>query len=136
MTDLFVLGRFTSHSGLELAYKIECDALSERELNLFAELIVTRLYKGWKFNRVVGVPKGQSSGRDNGGILAQYVRRHTQLKPSEFYQTLIVDDVLTTGRSMEAARRRNIGRFSCVGAVIFARGPCPDWVRPLFTVHA
>lgn len=133
--SLFHPGQFRSHSGHPLEFKIQCDCLTESDLDLFAKLIATKLYKDWEFNRVVGVPKGQPGGRDNGDLLAQYVRRHVKLvEPLTFTQTLIVDDVLTTGKSMEAARFQNVGA-SCVGAVIFARGPCPDWVKPLFTLN-
>ncbi|KKL20362.1 hypothetical protein LCGC14_2456230, partial [marine sediment metagenome] len=46
---------------------------------------------------------------------------------------LIVDDVLTTGASMEKQRA---GRTNTIGAVIFARGDCPAWVKPLFAMEA
>jgi hypothetical protein len=45
---------------------------------------------------------------------------------------LIVDDVLTTGASMEAARAKLWPGSLPLGVVIFARGPCPDWVWPIF----
>jgi len=48
---------------------------------------------------------------------------------------LIVDDVLTTGASMEATRRE-FPNHDCVGVVIFARGPTPAWVRSVFTEAA
>lgn len=53
----------------------------------------------------------------------------------EAYQTegplLIVDDVYTTGGSMEKHRD---GR-ECIGAVVFARNPVTqDWIKPLFTM--
>jgi hypothetical protein len=50
---------------------------------------------------------------------------------------LIIDDVLTTSRSMEDERtlQAMAGRPNCLGAVIHARGPCPDWVRPLLTLN-
>ena len=65
----------------------------------------------------------------------------THLQPSAleynlFYPigVLIVDDVLTTGNSMNKLlhslpyeHERGI-----VGAVVFARGPCPTWIKPLF----
>ena len=45
---------------------------------------------------------------------------------------LIVDDVLTTGESMEKQRA---SRKDTIGAVIFARGVCPAWVKPLFSME-
>ncbi len=136
MTSLFVPGDFWSHSGRRLPFKVECDVLTERDLDLFGELIATRLYAGWEFGHVVGVPKGQPGGRDNGGVLAQYVKRHLTLHDADqlIRPVLIVDDVLTTGKSMEETRARKADR-ECIGAVIFARGPCPAWVKPLFTLN-
>lgn len=42
-----------------------------------------------------------------------------------------MDDVLTTGAmtSMEEARHGE-----AIGFVLFARGQCPSWVTPLFTM--
>ena len=45
---------------------------------------------------------------------------------------LIVDDVLSTGASMEEARKQFLDP---IGVVIFARGQCPDWVYPVFEMH-
>jgi len=49
---------------------------------------------------------------------------------------LIVDDVLTTGRTIEEARystwAENPKNGDVFGVVIFARGKCPDWVYPIF----
>jgi hypothetical protein len=47
---------------------------------------------------------------------------------------LIVDDVLTTGTSMEEARKQ-LGWDDATGIVIFARGRCPDWILPIFDMH-
>lgn len=136
--SLFVPGDFWSHSGVRLSFKIESDVVTERELDLFGELIATRLYPPdhYSFCRVVGVPKTQPGGRDNGGVLAQYVRRHlTLVEDVGDALTLVVDDVLTTGKSMNDVRFYQFDNRNCLGAVIFARGPCPEWVRPLFTLN-
>lgn len=48
---------------------------------------------------------------------------------------LIVDDVLTTGRSMEDARRANSAyrhMDDVIGAVIFARAKPAPWIKPVF----
>ena len=39
MPDLFVDGNFRSAAGNILPWKIECDALSDSEINLFARLL-------------------------------------------------------------------------------------------------
>lgn len=136
--SLFHPGRFWSHSGRPLEFKIEANCLTESDLDLFAKLIATRLWSRERpvISRVIGVPKGQPGGRDNGGLLAQYVRRHMTVYEELRGWTLIVDDVLTTGASMEIVRE-SLGDPppACLGAVIFARGPCPHWIRPVFTLN-
>lgn len=110
---LFVNGELTSHSGLSLPYKIECDALSDAEIATIAAEVARRI----TFQEVIGVPRG-------GLRLAAALERYR----SDTGGLLIVDDVLTTGRSMEELRAGHIAQ----GVVIFARGPCPTWVTPLF----
>lgn len=113
---LFRLGRFTLHSGVESDFKIDCDALSEQDLEALAWLIAKKMPS---FLRVEGVPRG---GLELARELERFCDERGKL-------TLIVDDVLTTGTSMEEQRN---GRSDVIGAVIFARGECPKWVLPLF----
>ena len=111
--SLFKLGDFKSHSGNILSWKIECDALTEDDWQCLAVIIA----------KVVG-PFGSVEGVPQGGLpLATALQRHVT-----HGELLIVDDVLTTGISMEDQR---YGR-TAKGAVIFARGPCPVWVKPIF----
>ena len=110
---LFVDGEIISHSGLSLPYKIECDALSDSEIATLAAEIA----RHFVFREVVGVPRG-------GLRLAAALQRYC----SDMGDLLIVDDVLTTGASMEELRPGHIAQ----GVVIFARGPCPSWITPLF----
>ena len=119
MKGLFESGTFTLHSGAETFWRINCDALTEDDLSTLAALVAERVGPfGW----VTGIPEG-------GLRLAQ------ALEPfrSRSRVSLIVDDVLTTGASMEAARAADPSvRRNVKGAVIFARGPWPAWVTPLF----
>lgn len=112
--NLFQLGDFRSNSGRLLPWKIECDALSDRDIDALAFMLMEVLPY---FSEVEGVPTG---GIRLAKALEAYRSTHGGL--------LIVDDVLTTGSSME--RHRN-GR-DAYGAVLFARGKCPKWVLPLF----
>ena len=131
---LFTLGEFTSHSGLTLPFKIDCDALTDADLACLADVIANR----HAFSRAVGVPRG---GLRLAVALQPYINpRLTSI--------MIVDDVLTTGKSMEDTRNElyaeNGRRMAAgekvsslmgraiFGLVIFARGPCPAWVTPLF----
>jgi hypothetical protein len=119
MAQLFVNDPFVSHSGLALPFKIDCDALSREDLATLAGIVSGRL----RFRHVHGVPRG---GLRFAAALAPYI--------TEDGASLIVDDVLTTGASMEAARVDLSWCNEIVGIVIFARGPCPSWVTPIFSL--
>jgi orotate phosphoribosyltransferase len=116
MNDWLLRKSFTMHSGETSDFKIECDALTDEEIETFAMLIARR----FKFTNVIGIPRG---GRRIALALSKYRDR-----PPKQMQWLIVDDVLTTGANMDKHR----GAPSDIGVVLFARGPCPDWVHPVF----
>lgn len=109
---LFFSGLVQLHSGEASDWKIDCDALTDADWANVAWLIAHRI----KFGDVVGVPRG-------GLALADALRPYCTSGPR-----LVVDDVLTTGRSMEEFRKSGD-----VGVVLFARGACPEWILPLFT---
>lgn len=117
MESLFQLGDFRLHSGATSGYKIECDALTAEDIETLAWLTAQRI---GRFGRVEGVPRG-------GVRLAEALEQYSMLDDDPL---LIVDDVWTTGGSMEAHRN---GR-EAIGAVIFARNPVADWVTPLFVM--
>lgn len=123
---LFVLGDFTMHSGDTGHWKIECDALTDADIECLAFMLSERLPP---FGFVAGVPTG-------GTRLAFEMRKYATL---DDYPRLIADDVLTTGASMEQTRERYERALNvppCIGAVLFARGVCPSWVTPLFSLAA
>jgi hypothetical protein len=105
------------HSGHETVWKIECDALDPGDIKCLSYLIAQRHSP---FSKVEGVPRG-------GILLAQALEQHR----SPTGGLLIVDDVCTTGTSLEAHRAGREAR----GAVIFARGPCPSWAQALFVLR-
>lgn len=109
---MFVRQNFVSHSGLNLDWKIECDDLSNGDIETLAYVISKKV----TFGSIYGIPRG-------GRRLANALQKYCTTGPR-----LLVDDVLTTGGSLEAVRQPGD-----LGVVIFARGPCPDWVIPLFT---
>ncbi len=115
-TSLFQLGNFQLSSGLQSNFKIECDALTDQDWECIGTLLANRV---GRYKSVEGVPTG-------GLKLAKVMERFT----SNSGRVLIVDDVLTTGDSMETLRN---GR-DCIGAVAFARGFLPIWVDALW-VH-
>ncbi len=115
MKSLFQAGSFRSHSGEVLPWKIECDVLRPADWDCLA-LMLTEMIG--PFGQVEGVPKG-------GIAFANALLPHC----TPGYPLLIVDDVLTTGMSMETFRA---GRRS-FGAVVFSRGPIvPGWITPIF----
>jgi hypothetical protein len=126
--DLFQLGDFTLNSGAKSRWKLECDALTPGDIEALAEMV--RQMVG-AFSSVEGVPRG-------GLRLAEALKPFAGISGPH----LIVDDVLTTGGSMERTRDaywlRKYGPGSAVkvgdpvGTVIFARGQRLPWVSALF----
>lgn len=118
--NLFQSGKFTLHGGAESSFKIDCEALTEADLDCLARMISDLV---GPFSCVYGVPTG-------GVRIANALRKYSTGTP---WPNLIVDDVLTTGASMEEEYAKHAGKH--IGAVIFARGPVPSWVTPLFTMR-
>jgi orotate phosphoribosyltransferase len=116
MSNLFQIGDFTLHSGNTSKFKIECDALVDADWDAIAMWIRTR----YRFSEVYGVPTG-------GTKLADRLKDYTT--PNSCF--LIVDDVFSTGVSMQAARDK-FGRLDTLGVVVFSRGQCPQWIQPIF----
>lgn len=110
---LFQQGNFNLHSGVKSWLKIDCDALTNEDLDTIAHLLIFRLPE---FGSVEGVPTG-------GLRLAKALESYITTGP-----LLIVDDVLTSGGSMEEHRN---GR-DAIGSVIFARRQPARWIVPLF----
>lgn len=124
--NLLINRSFISHAGKSLPYKIECDALTDDDINTVAAIIAKRV----EFDRVIGIPTG---GLRLQFALGKYLGLGQKI--------LIVDDVLTTGASMEEKRqaiikdhRGFIDVNDIIGWVIFARGETPDWINAVFTV--
>ncbi len=114
--NLFERGGFRSHAGLHLSWKIDCDALSPGDWATIARVIGTN----FSFDTVEGVPTG-------GNCLAELLQPYVIIGDG----LLIVDDVLTTGHSMETQRA---GRHA-TGVVLFSRGVCPAWVTPIWQLN-
>ena len=89
---LFKTGKFKLSSGKVSDWKIECDALVSQDWDTLAGIVSKR----FKFNRVVGIPEG---GLPFAEALEPYAKKGSRLQP-----TLLVDDVMTTGRSFEEHR--------------------------------
>jgi hypothetical protein len=124
MIDLFQKIDFTSHAGLDLTWKIEMDALSHREWECISHMIREL---SPPFREAIGIPRG-------GNVLGKLLNRHGTGKEED--PICIVDDVLTTGTSMDTYREEmDIERWqkSCaLGWVVFARVRPPKWIKALF----
>ena len=121
--DLFQSVNFKSHSGLNLTWKIEMDALSEQDWFTIKKMIMEITPP---FREAVGIPSG-------GVKLGDLLNEHATGKEGD--PICIVDDVLTTGGSMEyflSQYQRNRRPFTAIGWVVFARTQCPPWVTALF----
>ena len=110
--NLFERKTFNSHSGLPLQWKVECDALTDKDLSTLAFLVSLK----FQFGTVIGVPTG---GLRFAAALQPYCTSGPRL---------VVDDVLTTGNSIMEYKEFD----DDIGVVIFSRGICPDWVTPIF----
>jgi len=122
MIELFQKVDFKSHSGLDLHWKIEMDALSHSEWECITQMIMELTPP---FKEAVGIPRG-------GNILGKLMNRYGTGKRE--HPVCIVDDVLTTGGSMNEFKRKRQWRnpTDYIGWVVFARSEPPDWVNVLF----
>ncbi len=119
---LFQTTDFKSHSGLDLSWKIECDALQDGEWFTLSKMIMEL---SPPFSKAVGIPRG-------GVKLGDLLNIHGTGKRTD--PICIVDDVITTGESMNDFRRTKHWRepTEYIGWVVFARTTPPDWVNVLF----
>lgn len=115
MSNLFIPGEFLSHSGIKLPYKIECDSLTDEEIDIFANIIAHH-YQRWLFSKVIGIPRG-------GLRLAKALRNKVNIVEGSPIR-LVVDDVYTTGRSLFEQGCPSV----YPGAVMFARAPVPKGI--------
>jgi hypoxanthine phosphoribosyltransferase len=119
---LFESGKFKSHSGKTLPFKIDCDYLNNDDIDCIAKYISSKC----TFGLVIGIPSGGDRLAD---ALEQYV------KPDAPFNVLIVDDVLTTGASMEygkASMQGYVHHKDIIGWVIFARTEPKPWINYMF----
>ena len=127
-TDLFRSIDFKSHAGLDLSWKIEMDALSKNEWFTIARMI---LEISPPFHSAIGIPRG-------GVLLGELLNKYGTGNEEDPF--CIVDDVLTTGKSMIDYREEmNIERWqkSCaLGWVVFARVKPPKWIKALFQMNS
>lgn len=115
--SLFQQGDFTLHSGAKSFFKIDCDALTDEDWDTIAQII----HRSLAYSCIIGVPRGGLKLM-NALIKLGATAGHGPM--------LIVDDVCTTGKSLEDMKARCDGEV--IGCVLFARGSVPLWVYPIF----
>lgn len=112
--NLFQSGEFKLASGKISPFKIECDALTKNDWTTLAWLIAERAAP---FSSVFGIPRG---GLKLAEALEPYAAKGR-------YPRLIVDDVFTTGQTLE--------KWTLPGDkvwVVFARQDPPKHINALF----
>ena len=122
--DLFQKQKFTSHAGIPMEWKIEMDAISDKEWDCLAAMIMD--YQKEPFSKVVGIPRG-------GVKLQNALQKYSEWEPK--HPWLVVDDVYTTGTSFREFCTTKETMFAYKWAV-FARKPTDkdSGVRALFTM--
>ena len=116
-TDLFRSIDFKSHAGLDLSWKIEMDALSENEWFTIARMI---LEISPPFHSAIGIPRG-------GMLLGELLNKYGTGNEEDPF--CIVDDVLTTGKSMIDYREEmNMAEELCfrMGSICEGKTPKVD----------
>lgn len=109
---LFQRGNFTLASGKISNFKIECDVLSNDDWETLALLISERAKP---FGSVFGVPRG-------GEKLAACLEKYKTTGPR-----LLVDDVFTTGKSINKHRKKDDQIW-----VVFARNVPPKDINSIW----
>ena len=123
MTLLFQDGDFISHAGLQLAWKIECDAITTDEWRCLAKMIMD--YQKGPFSRAEGIPRG---GVPLGEALNEYGTGNPH------HPVLIADDVYTTGTSFREYIEEHYKDQHVIQWCVFARRHTENGVKALFTM--
>ena len=113
--NIFIREDFISHAGLPLTWKVECDALTDKDYEALAKIVSEKM----TFRDVKGIPRG---GIPFENALKQYCTNNDNDR------LLICDDVYTTGTSM-----REVYEKDAIGVVVFARNEITDdWIKAIW----
>ena len=124
--NLFEVGDFTSHAGLPLAWKIECDAIRPEWWIGLARMIHD--YEMIPFSRAEGIPRG-------GGAIGDALNKYASGDPKD--PVLIADDVYTTGTSFKEYCEEHYPGQEVLKWCVFARCSTKELkhgVKALFTM--
>lgn len=127
--NLFNFGEFTLSSGKTSNFKIDCDALTDEDIDALAKKVFS--VDNSPYFDIIGVPTG-------GDRFANALKKHYTLSPDSPY-ILIVDDVLTTGISMEDKKKEVQEQYpdkQIFGLVMFSRtSSYALWIEPIFIIE-
>lgn len=134
--SIFQRGTFILNSSNVSRWKLELDDATDEEIATFAYMAIDTCRVPC-FGSIVPVPKGKSASKvDNAKRIADAMQRYVI---PDVRTTLIVDDVFTTGGSINQCREGYAAQHPGIyvsGFVIFARSPTFGWVNALFTMGA
>lgn len=100
-------------------FRIDEEEISDKDLEYVAWLYS----RTQKYGLVLSIPTG-------GDRFAKFLRAYSDVVNSS--TVLIVDDVLTTGTSMNELKNMMDRKLDIRGVVLFSRGETPDWITPIF----
>lgn len=121
--NLFQDGEFVGHAGLPLSWKIECDAISNKEWRCLAKMIME--YQINPFSKAEGIPRG---GVALGDALNEYATGNPD------HPVLVADDVYTTGTSFKDYKKTFYPNEFVYQWCVFARSNATNGVNALFTM--
>jgi pyrimidine operon attenuation protein/uracil phosphoribosyltransferase len=120
--NIFQAFDFTLPNGDPSIFKIECDNLTDEDIECFAKMVGHVSFKS-----VEGIPRG---GVRFAKALLKYIDPESEVH-------LVVDDVLASGTAMTNAMQAAFdgGEEVVRGVVIFSRGPKINNCVPIFQMH-
>ena len=123
--NVFQAFDFTLPNGEPSIFKIECDHLTDEDIECFAKIVAHASFKS-----VEGIPRG---GLRFAKALEKYIDPESEVH-------LVVDDVLASGKSMTDAMQAAYDRGEEVvrGVVIFSRARREVQINnvvPIFAMH-
>lgn len=120
---LFKNMNFRSASGVDLRWKIECDALDDEDIECLATICMDMI-------GILAIPSKNFIGVPRGGI--RLANRLQDMAGDREGAPVVIDDVLTTGESVSKMMKEAGSNHAIV---IFARTPCPYGVYALFQTN-
>lgn len=124
---IFQRGLFIFSSGRRSDWKVEIDKADDEDIKTLALRGIEKLDG---FSKVIPVPKGKSgSPIDNAKRIAEVLQPFAE-PDNEHLPVLVVDDVYTTGDSINAEMK--LHGYNVMGLVLFAHAKPPPWINAVW----